>query len=84
MIKPQIFVLFALFPMMIGPTASASTDENGQIYLRLCGGGNITIPLAGQGDDTPQQPTHSMTGGCHGIMRFGEIDDPLDDDEGEA
>lgn len=80
----RLSALLALLPMMIGTSASAVEGEDGQLSLRLCGGGQIIIPLADKNGDTPDAPAQPMTGGCHGVMRFGEIDDGSGEDEGEG
>lgn len=83
MINPQLISLLALGPIMLGPLANVSVTqaEDGAISVLLCGGGSLIIPLADDSDDTPELPSHTMTGACHGVMRFGELDG---DEDGEG
>lgn len=53
-----IFALVALVPVLIGPPSASRAS----LTARLCGGGEISIPL---GKDEPDKPACDPKG-CHG------------------
>lgn len=59
---PLFFALAALVPAMTGPVAA---ETGGEMTIRLCNGGMVSIPL----DDAPSAPGESNTPccakGCH-------------------
>lgn len=61
--KPAIFALASLLPLMAGTTPAAA-KQGDSFVAQLCNGGTITIPLGDSDSDDRDSPCQ-MTG-CHG------------------